>query len=215
LGEGLHLDIACGYATFLAQLGWRYPQARLVGLNIDFEGANALAVPLLKQADVFAQLVAADARCIPFPDNSFDSLSCFLGLQDIEISCGLDGVAESLKEAVRVVRPGGLLCLADDSSFERYEVFLRELETRMVDRAERELEVRWNREIAELAIRLYADGWLTQKRLGDPNTPVEERTRYLGRLRSDMDDQLSRRGCYVPFAPLRVVIHEKKRGETP
>ena len=37
-----HLDVACGYGTFLAQLGWRFPAARLVGLNIDFEGSHAL-----------------------------------------------------------------------------------------------------------------------------------------------------------------------------
>ncbi|UCC65189.1 MAG: hypothetical protein JSV36_09210 [Anaerolineae bacterium] len=28
--RGPHLDVACGYATFLAQLGWRFPTARLV-----------------------------------------------------------------------------------------------------------------------------------------------------------------------------------------
>jgi len=34
--SGLHLDFACGYGTFLAQLGWRFPSAQLVGLNFDF-----------------------------------------------------------------------------------------------------------------------------------------------------------------------------------
>lgn len=77
LGAGRHLDFACGYGTFLAELGWRFPNARLVGLNIDFEGAHALARPLLAEAGVEAELVQGDAREMPFPDASFDSVSCF------------------------------------------------------------------------------------------------------------------------------------------
>ncbi|MFN2166736.1 MAG: class I SAM-dependent methyltransferase, partial [Anaerolineae bacterium] len=82
---GLHLDLACGYATFLAQLGWRFSDARLVGLNVDFYGPHALARPLLCQAGVCAALVQADARRMPFAEGTFDSASCFLGLQDVEI----------------------------------------------------------------------------------------------------------------------------------
>jgi len=32
-----HLDFACGYATFIAELAWRFPQLKIVGLNIDFD----------------------------------------------------------------------------------------------------------------------------------------------------------------------------------
>ena len=46
---GVHLDMACGYATFLAQLGWRFPEAQLLGLNIDFRGPHGLAQPLLRE----------------------------------------------------------------------------------------------------------------------------------------------------------------------
>ena len=49
LSGGYHLDLACGYGTYLAQLGWRYPGARLVGLNIDFQGPHALARPWKNQ----------------------------------------------------------------------------------------------------------------------------------------------------------------------
>ncbi len=53
---GLHPDIACGYATLLAQVGWRFSDARLVGLNLDFERPHALARPLLDKAGVRAAL---------------------------------------------------------------------------------------------------------------------------------------------------------------
>jgi SAM-dependent methyltransferase len=70
---GLHLDVACGYATFMTQLGWRFPTARLVGLNIDFDGPHALAQPLLAEAGVRAALVQADARRLPFADGTLGS----------------------------------------------------------------------------------------------------------------------------------------------
>lgn len=89
--SGEHLDFACGYATFLAELGWRFPDTKLVGLNIDFEGPHALASPLLDQAGVQADLVCGDARDLPFQNSTFDSVSCFLGLQDIELAFGEEG----------------------------------------------------------------------------------------------------------------------------
>ncbi len=95
---GPHLDVACGYATFLAQLGWRFPAARLAGLNIDFEGPHALARPLLARAGVQAALVRADAQQMPFGDGSFASVSCFLGLQDIQIGFGEPGVQRMVAE---------------------------------------------------------------------------------------------------------------------
>jgi hypothetical protein len=60
--EGLHLDIACGYATFLAQLGWRFSKADLVGLNIDFVGPHRHARSLLTEAEMKAALIQAGAH---------------------------------------------------------------------------------------------------------------------------------------------------------
>ena len=86
--EGLHLEFACGYATFLAQLGWRFPAAQLVGLNIDFVGPHALARSLLSEAGVTAELVQADARQMPFADGSLGSISCFLGCRMSRLALG-------------------------------------------------------------------------------------------------------------------------------
>src|SRR2546430_10042036 len=52
LGDGLHLDFACGVGSFLAQLGWRFPRADLVGLNIDFSGPHEPIRELLSRARV-------------------------------------------------------------------------------------------------------------------------------------------------------------------
>ena len=207
--EGPHLDVACGYATFLAQLGWRFPTARLVGLNIDFDGPHAVARPLLAEAGVTAVLVRADARQMPFADGSFRSVSCFLGLQDIEIGFGEEGVRDTVAEAVRVLRLGGVLTLLDEFPFEQFHAVLDGLPLVVVDQGERTLDVRWSRQVAERAIAFYVEGYVAQTRLADPVTRSQVYDETHTRMRSDMEHQLRDQGYYVPFGPVRMVVAKK------
>ena len=207
---GRHLDVACGYATFLAQLGWRFPAARLVGLNIDFEGPHALAHPLLAEAGVAAPLVQADARHLPFSGDSFDSVSCFLGMQDIEIGYGQEGVQGALEETARVLRIGGVLLLLDEFPLERFELLLAGLPLTVIDRAERTLDVRWSREVAERAVVLYAEGWAAQAQLNDESARMKTFCRIHGEMLENMERQLAERGYYVPSDPVRMVVARKK-----
>jgi SAM-dependent methyltransferase len=207
--EGLHLDAACGYATFLAQLGWRFPTARLVGLNIDFDGPHALAQPLLTEAGVKAALVQADARQMPFANDTFGSVSCFLGLQDIEIGFGEEGVRDAVAEAVRVLRPDGMLILLDELPFERFDALLDELPVTVIDRGERELDARWSRQVAERAIALYTEGWVAQTCFSDRAEQERIRREVYSRMATEMERQLDTQGYYVPFGPVRMVVARK------
>jgi SAM-dependent methyltransferase len=213
LSGGLHLDLACGYGTYLAQLGWRYPKSRLVGLNIDFQGPHALARPLLVEAGVCAVLVQADARQMPFADGTFGSVSCFLGLQDIEIGFSEAGVCQTLAEAVRVLRTGGTLVLLDEFPLQRFKMLLDGLPVVWIDRAERELDVRWDREVAMRAATLYAEGWVAQMRLpaGDGAAHDAAYRETLDRLQSEVETQMTEQGYYVPFGPVRMVVAQKLR----
>ena len=206
---GPHLDIACGYATFLAQLGWRYPEATLVGLNNDFRGPHALAGSLLAEAGVKATLVQGDARRLPFATGTFASASCFLGLQDIRIGFGQPGVQTTVSEAVRVLCHRGVLVLLDEFSFEEYEYLLSGSPVAVIDRAEKPLEVRWDREVAEQAIALYAEGWAAQVRSPDEAEKDAARTESYHRMKEEMEDQLKTQGYYVPFGPVRLVLAQK------
>jgi SAM-dependent methyltransferase len=207
---GCHLDVACGYATFLAQLGWRFPAARLVGLNVDFEGPHALARPLLIEAGVAAMLVQGDARRLPFDSDSFNSVSCFLGLQDVEIGFGGEGLQKVVAETGRVLRPDGTLVLLDEFPFERLGLLLRGLPLAVIDHAKRALDVRWDRQVAERAIALYAEGWAEQVRLDDRSAVERARRDARSRMAADMERQFAERGYYVPFGPIRMVVARKK-----
>jgi ubiquinone/menaquinone biosynthesis C-methylase UbiE len=210
-----HLDLACGYATFLAQLGWRFPGVPLVGLNIDYSGPHAQARELLRQAGVRADLVQADARRIPFPEGSFESASCFMGLQDVEIGFGESGVKELLREAVRVLRPGGVLTLMDEFTFKRFDSLLEGLPLVWKYRASRALDVRWSREVAERAIDLYAAGWVAQAGARDPGIRQRIYENVFQRLADEMEHQLSEQGYFVPFGPIQMVVARTKRSPCP
>jgi len=209
--SGRHLDFACGYATFIAQLGWRFPGLRIVGLNIDFEGPHALAEELVAQAGVAdrCEFVCADAQDMPFDDEAFDSASCFLGLQDIEIGFGARGIQAALGEAVRVLKLGGLLAIADEFAPSRMRDLFEPLRLEGLQITERALDTRWNRVVAERAIELYADGWRDQVRSGDAQEREQVRADALTRMREDLGRQLAGQGTYVPFGPIRLAVARK------
>lgn len=209
LGSGTHLDFACGYGTFLAELGWRFPEARLIGLNIDFEGPHAVAAPLLREAGVAAELVKADARAMPFPDASFDSVSCFMGLQDIELAFGERGVRRALEEAIRVLRSCGSLFILDEYAFDRVDRLLGSLAVEVEFRGERSLDIRWDRDVAACAVDLYAEGWLEQRCLGGSGGSRAGAADYARRLWAEAERQLLDRGYFVPFGPVRMVACRK------
>jgi SAM-dependent methyltransferase len=201
-----HLDFACGYGTFLAQLGWRFPNAHLVGLNIDFDGPHALAPSLLAKAEVEAVLVQADARKMPFVGSTFGSVSCFLGLQDIELGFGEEGLRAALAEAVRVLRPDGMLTLVDEFPLERFDALLGDLPATVINKGERELDIRWSRRVAERAVTLYAEGWVTQARLDDSAARKQLYNEVHARMTAEMERQLAAQGYYVPFKPMHLVV---------
>ena len=211
VGDGLHLDFACGVGSFLAQLGWRFPEAHLVGLNIDFSGPHEPVRELLSRAGVKCLLVRADARRMPFPDRRFDSVSCFLGLQDIEIGFGEEGLRAALSEAARILRKGGTLTVVDEFPFDKMDRLLERLPFRTVGRAEQSLDAKWSRPVAERAVELYADGWVDQMRISESHERARVRVEVLRRMRSEMERQLAVQGYYVPFGPARMVEARKIR----
>ena len=92
------LDLGAGTGKALPALAERYPQARLIGLDV----TPAMLQRAADRRGPAALLVCADAARLPFPDQSVDLIFSNLALH---WSPGLD---QLLAEVRRVLRPPGL-----------------------------------------------------------------------------------------------------------
>jgi len=96
------LDIGCNVGELLTYCQALYPATRLSGIEI-----NSDALAKARQSLPGADLRAASAEQLPFPDSSFDCVTCIEVLEHIPAKTR----AQALAEMRRVVRPGGRLVL--------------------------------------------------------------------------------------------------------
>lgn len=102
------LDVGCGTGNLLRSTGKRYPNVDLVGLDPDPK-ALARARRKARRAGLAERLDRGFAQELPYPDDSFDRVFSSLMLHH------LDSASKNalLAEVHRVLRPDGLLVLAD------------------------------------------------------------------------------------------------------
>jgi ubiquinone/menaquinone biosynthesis C-methylase UbiE len=102
------LDVGCGTGNLLRSTGKRHPKAELFGLDPDPK-ALARARRKARRAGVSVRLDHGFAQELPYPNSSFDRVFSSLMLHHLD-SAAKDGL---LAEVHRVLRPDGLLVLAD------------------------------------------------------------------------------------------------------
>jgi len=85
----------------------RHQVKHLTALDIDEEAAAKLAA---MYAGTNVEVVTGSAAGIGYPDESFDSVGCFTMLHHIPTAAGQNKL---LAEALRVLRPGGVLIGSD------------------------------------------------------------------------------------------------------
>jgi arsenite methyltransferase len=128
-GDEQVLDVGCGRGAVLMLAARRVPAGRAVGADVwrrrDQSGNSRAAAERNAEAEGVrsrVELVDADARDLPFPAASFDLVVSSLAISNIRDA---DGRARALREAVRVLRPGGRLRMVDDGA-DRYAAVLRD-----------------------------------------------------------------------------------------
>ncbi|WP_084701563.1 class I SAM-dependent methyltransferase [Streptacidiphilus anmyonensis] len=116
-GDERLLDLGCGRGAVLIQAAAHLPSGRAVGVDLwsgsDQSGnrpeatlANAAAAGVLDRVEVRT----ADMTALPFADGSFDVVTSALAIHNIP---SRERRRRALDEAMRVLRPGGRLLVAD------------------------------------------------------------------------------------------------------
>jgi ubiquinone/menaquinone biosynthesis C-methylase UbiE len=102
------LDFGCGTGTLTLLVKQRYPDARVVGLDIDPHVLGRAAAKA-RGAALHVDLIRASATALPYPPACFDRVVTSLVLHHLSPH----QKEQALAEARRVLKPGGLLCVAD------------------------------------------------------------------------------------------------------
>ena len=129
-GDEQVLDLGCGRGAVLLMVAKLLPWGRAVGLDLwktSDQSGNALAATKrnaeLEGVADRVDLQTGDMRTLPFEDRSFDLVLSSLAIHNIPDAVGR---ASAVDEAVRVLRPGGRILIADINATREYETRLRQ-----------------------------------------------------------------------------------------
>ena len=127
-GDERILDLGCGRGAVLLMAAQHLTTGRAVGVDLwrtaDQSGNSAEATQRNAAAEGVAdrvELHTGDLTALPFEDNSFDVVLSSLAIHNIS---GRAGREKAISEAVRVLRPGGRLVIADIRATRQYQAQL-------------------------------------------------------------------------------------------
>jgi arsenite methyltransferase len=136
-GDEQILDIGCGRGAVLMLAAQRLTTGRAIGVDLwrkrdqsgnafDATERNAVAEGVAERVE----LQTADMTALPFEDARFDVIVSSIAFHNVDRR----GRDKAIQEAVRVLRPGGRLMIADLSATRQYLAQLKELRMTEVER---------------------------------------------------------------------------------
>jgi arsenite methyltransferase len=130
-GDEQIIDLGCGRGAVLLMAADLLPRGKATGIDVwktNEQSGNALAVTQQNaEREGVAERVelrTADMQLLPFSDGSFDLVVSSLAIHNIR---NPEGRKQAINEAVRMLKPGGRLVIADFRETQRYGERLREL----------------------------------------------------------------------------------------
>lgn len=100
------LDVATGYGFFALEIAERDKDLKITGIDITRSNVENSKKNIEKRN--FGEKIEVkrmDATKMGFPDEKFDMVVNFLGLEDIHMTRGKDGVQKTFNEVNRVLKP--------------------------------------------------------------------------------------------------------------
>lgn len=129
-GDETVLDLGCGRGAVLLAAAKRLPRGRAIGVDLwradqtDNSPQATLANAALEDVADRIELHTADMTALPLADESVDLVVSNLAIHNIPTHAGR---RRALEEAVRVLRPGGRLAIADLWETRQHAAHLRQL----------------------------------------------------------------------------------------
>ena len=130
-GDERILDLGCGRGAVLLMAAQHLTTGRAVGVDlwrsVDQSGNSSAATQRNAVAEGVAdrvELHTGDMTALPFEDNSFDVVVSSFAIHNIS---GRAGREKAIDEAVRVLRPGGRLMIADIRATRQYQAELAKI----------------------------------------------------------------------------------------
>ena len=129
-GDETVLDLGCGRGAVLLAAATRLPRGRAIGVDLwradqtDNSQQATLANAALENVADRIEVHTADMTALPLLDESVDVIVSSLAVHNIPTRAGR---RQALDEAVRVLRPGGRLAIADLWETRQHAARLREL----------------------------------------------------------------------------------------